>query len=220
MSALLLTPAEARVVGALTEKSLTTPDYYPMTVNSLVAASNQKSSRHPVMALSEGEVGHALNSLEEKGLVARDDSSARATKWKTRLLHQLLLKPGTQAVLVTLMLRGPQTGAELRAHAAPLNGPADDAGVTAALADLADRAQPLVMTLPRAAGQSAQRHAHLVCGEPVVTDLAPVAERASPAADRIAALEARVAALEERLSLMSANISPSCPALLPLGEGS
>lgn len=208
MSALILTAAEARVVAALTEKSLTTPDYYPMTVNGLMAACNQKSSRHPVMAFSEGEVGHALITLEEKSLVARDDSSSRATKWKSRFLHQLLLKPATQAVLVTLMLRSAQTTAELRANAAPLNGPADVEGVQAALDDLADRAQPLVLTLPRVAGQSAVRHAHLLCGEPLLPEVAAVAERAvsSGSGERIAQLEARVAALEARLSSLEAQL--------------
>ena len=95
MSELQLTEAEARVIGALTEKSMTTPDYYPMTVNGLMAACNQKTSRYPVMSLSEGEVGHALSTLEEKGLVSRDESSARAIKWRSKLLHQLLLKPAT-----------------------------------------------------------------------------------------------------------------------------
>ncbi|MES2884433.1 MAG: DUF480 domain-containing protein [Pseudomonadota bacterium] len=204
---LILTAAEARVVAALTEKSLTTPDYYPMTVNGLMAACNQKTSRHPVMGLSEGEVGNALLTLDEKSLVSRDDSSARATKWKSRFLHQMLLKPATQAVLATLMLRGPQTTAELRANAAALNGPADAEGVQVALDDLADRAQPLVMTLPRGAGQSVIRHAHLLCGEPALPEATVVAERSSSGAgERAASLEARVAALEARLAALEAQL--------------
>ena len=203
MSALMLTLAEARVVASLTEKSLTTPDYYPMTVNGLMAACNQKSSRNPAMSLSEGEVGHALITLEEKSLVSRDDSSSRATKWKSRFMHQMLLKPATQAVLLCLMLRSAQTTAELRANAAPLNGPADAEGVQAALDDLADRAQPLVLTLPRVVGQSAVRHAHLLCGEPVLGDLPVAVERpASTGSERIATLEARVEALEARLAAL------------------
>lgn len=202
---LILTAAEARVVAALTEKSLTTPDYYPMTVNGLMAACNQKTSRHPVMALTEGEVGNALLTLEEKSLVSRDDSSARATKWKSRFLHQMLLKPATQAVLATLMLRGPQTTAELRANAAALNGPADAEGVQAALDDLADRAQPLVMTLPRGAGQSAARHAQLLCGEPELLAAADQASRGG-SAERATQLEARVAMLEARLAALESQL--------------
>lgn len=206
MSALLLTVAEARALAALTEKSLTTPDYYPMTVNGLMAACNQKSSRQPVLALTEGEVGNALLTLEEKGFVSRDGSSARATKWRSRFQHQLLLKPATQAVLVTLMLRGPQTTAELRSNAAALNGPSEADGVQAALDDLADRAQPLVMTLPRMVGQSAVRHAHLLCGEPDWSEMAAVPERSSAATERTATLEARVAALEARLATLEAQL--------------
>ena len=202
---LILTAAEARVVAALTEKSLTTPDYYPMTVNGLMAACNQKTSRYPVMALTEGEVGNALLTLDEKSLVSRDDSSSRATKWKSRFLHQMLLKPATQAVLATLMLRGPQTTAELRANAAALNGPADAEGVQAALDDLADRAQPLVMTLPRGAGQSAARHAQLLCGEPE-----PLAEpdqgSSGGSAQRMTPLEARVVMLEARLATLESQL--------------
>mgnify|MGYP001566340041 CR=1 FL=1 len=206
MSVLLLTVAEARALAALTEKSLTTPDYYPMTVNGLMAACNQKSSRYPVLALTEGEVGNALLTLEDKGFVGRDDSSARATKWRSRFLHQLLLKPATQAVLVTLMLRGPQTTAELRSNAAPLNGPTEADGVQAALDDLADRAQPLVMTLPRMTGQSAVRHAHLLCGEPDLADMVAAPERSSGAAERNTLLEARVAQLEARLAALEAQL--------------
>ena len=206
MSQLLLTPAEARVLGSLVEKSITTPAYYPMTVNALVAAANQKSSREPVMALSEGEVGNALLSLEEKGLVGRDDSSPRSTKWRQKFQHQLLLKPATQAVLVTLMLRSAQTSAELRANAAVLGGPADVDGVQAALDDLADRAQPLVMTLPRQAGQSAVRHVQLLCGEPDLKTLAVLAEAPVRAASN-PGLEARIAELEQRLSALEARLT-------------
>lgn len=203
MSGLLLSAAEARVVAALTEKSLTTPDYYPMTVNGLMAACNQKTSRNPVLSLTEGEVGNALLTLEEKGLVGRDDSSPRATKWRSRFLHQMLLKPATQAVLVTLMLRGAQTTAELRSNAAALNGPAEAEAVQAALDDLADRAQPLVTTLPRQPGQAAVRHAHLLCGEPVMTtsEEAPATRGSSSTEARLLALEQRVAALEKLLAI-------------------
>lgn len=204
MSPVRLSPAEARVLAALVEKSITTPAYYPMTVNALVAAANQKSSREPVMSLSEGEVGHALSSLESQGFVSRDDSSSRATKWRQKFQHQLLLKPATQAVLVTLMLRGAQTSAELRANAAALGGPADVDGVQATLDDLADRAQPLVMTLPRQPGQSAVRHVHLLCGEPDVAMLA-VPEPAAKVAG--GGLEARIVELERRLAVLEAKLA-------------
>lgn len=207
---LLLTLNEARVLASLFEKSLTTPQYYPLTQNATLLAANQKNSRWPVMNLTEGDTGAALNSLELQKLVKRDDSSGRAVKWRQQFQHQMLLKPAGVAVLATLMLRGPQTLAELRANASALNGPADIDGVQAALDDLADRAQPLVKLLPRASGQSTVRYAHLLCGEaaiPAMTDAPAAASTSSGAGaanavliaqlvERIAALEARVSELE------------------------
>jgi uncharacterized protein YceH (UPF0502 family) len=204
MSELLLTSAEVRVLAALVEKSVATPQYYPMTVNALMAASNQKTARHPVMNLSEGEVGAALNSLEALGLAARDDLAGRVPKWRHRFQHQLLLKPPALALLATLMLRGPQTLSELKANAAGIGGPADAQDVSAALADLADRAQPLVMLLPRAAGQSAARYAHLLCGAPVVSETPEAAPVPRPSTDTLAALEARIQALELRVAELEA----------------
>lgn len=199
MPELLLSPSEARVVAVLVEKSITTPQYYPMTVNGIMLAANQKTSRHPVMNLSEGETAGALNRLEEQRLVVRDSFGARAQKWRQQFLHQMLLKPHTQAVLVTLMLRGPQTLAELRANAAGLGGPGDDDSMRAALDDLSDRAHPLVTALSRAAGQSAQRYAHLLSGADAIPAVAAVEPRESREPGRLEALEARIATLEARL---------------------
>lgn len=199
MSELLLSPVQARVIGALVEKSLTTPQYYPMTVNALTAACNQKNCRSPVMQLREGEVGSALLDLLERDLVA-EDAGARSPRWRHRFTHQLLLKPPAQALLVALMLRGPQTLAELRANAANLGGPDDQAEVKAVLDDLADRAQPLVRRLVREAGRSQERYAHLLCGEDAIPEVtaAPVAAAGGLAA-RVEELERRVAELEQRL---------------------
>lgn len=214
MSDLLLSLNEARVLAALVEKSVTTPQYYPMTQNATMLAANQKNSRNPVMNLTEGDTGAALMALENYRLVKRDESSPRAVKWRQQFQHQLLLKPAGVAVLATLMLRGPQTLAEIRGNASVLNGPADIDGVQAALDDLADRAQPLVKLLPRASGQSTVRYAHLLCGEaaiPVMTD-APASSTSSSSGgsanaalitqllERIEALEARVQELEKLVS--------------------
>lgn len=204
-----LSAVEARVLASLVEKSVTTPQYYPLSVNSLVAACNQKSSREPLMGLAEGEVGATLNRLEEMRLVKREDQISRVPKWRHRFNHELLIKEPAMAVLATLMLRGPQTLSELRANAAPLNGPADVAGVQAVIEDLADRAQPLAAPLARQAGQSAQRFTQLICTESSAGlqtgAMEPVepsgsATRGSSLADRVAALEARIAELEARLS--------------------
>ncbi len=205
-----LSPNEARVLAAMVEKSIATPQYYPMTVNAIMLAANQKSSRSPVMNLSEGDVGAALNSLEQNRLVARDDFGGRVAKWRHHFHNQLLLKPPVMAVLATLMLRGPQTLSELRANATVLGGPADAEGVNQALQDLADRAQPMATLLPRVVGQSSLRYAHTLSGE-VATPFTP--EQVGSAAvatavggekisladlyERIRALEARVAELEQ-----------------------
>lgn len=199
MQDLLLSPDEARVVAALVEKSITTPKYYPMTTNALMAACNQKNCRYPLMQLSEGEVGAALRDLRDRELVAQDDGG-RAVRWRHRLTHGLRLTRDTQAVLVTLMLRGPQTLSELRAHAEPLGGPGDAEGVRQALEDLTDRAQPMVRLLERAPGQKEARYAHLLCGEDEIPDVAVTASApGGAAAGRLEALEARVAALEDQL---------------------
>lgn len=207
MSTLLLTVHEARVLAALVEKSITTPQYYPMTVNAAMLAANQKNSRNPVLSLSEGDTGSALNTLELQGLVARDDSSTRATKWRQRMQNQMLLKPGTLALMATLILRGPQTIAELRANAQPLGGPEDSDGVFAALNDLSDRAQPYVTQLARAPGQKEARYAQLLCGEVLnsaeMDSEAPVG--LTPRAP--SALEARVLALEEKLAALEARLT-------------
>lgn len=213
MSEILLSLAEARVVASLVEKSITTPQYYPMTANALMLAANQKTSRQPVMNLGEGEIGNALNRLEELKLVGRDSFSSRAQKWRQQFMHQMMLKPQTQAVLVTLMLRGPQTLAELRSNAAPLGGPGDDAALRAALDDLADRAQPLVTALARAPGQSAQRWAQLLCGADALTAAEPEAASADAphGASRIEQLEARIAMLETRLAALENQLGVGEP---------
>jgi len=210
VSELLLTPAEARVLAALVEKSILTPQYYPMTVNALMLAANQKTVRSPVMSLSEGDTGAALNRLERDRLAVRDGMSGRVVKWRHQMQHQMLLKTGELAVLVTLMLRGAQTGSELRANAHALGGPADAEGLQTVLASLHDRAQPLVTELPRGAGQKESRQTHLLCGTPtpgmdlLAPDVRPHAAAAvevpSQFEERLRALEARVAELEQRLA--------------------
>jgi uncharacterized protein YceH (UPF0502 family) len=215
MPDLLLSPAEARVIACMVEKSITTPAYYPMTVNAIMLAANQKSSRSPVMTLNEGDVGNALNRLEELKLVARDSFGGRVQKWRQQFLHQMLLKPHTQALLVTLMLRGPQTLAELRSNALPLGGPGDEDSVRAGLEDLADRAQALVAPLPRAPGQSAIRHGHTLCGaaafDAAAERVAATPEQRAEGGSRTEALEARVTALEARIAQLEQALGVAGP---------
>lgn len=196
---------QARVIAALVEKSLTTPQYYPMTLNALTAACNQKSCRNPVMQLSEGAVGAALNALEADGFCHRVENTGRSIKWRHQFNHQTLLNAETVAVLVTLMLRGPQTASELRSNASGLKGPADAEALAACLERLCDGPEPFILRLPRGAGQKEARYAHCLCGEPDI-DATPAPSRASEPVtaasgngdlrQRLAALEARVAALE------------------------
>ena len=214
MSALVLTPEEVRVLGALIEKSTTTPQYYPMTVNAIMLAANQKSCLHPIMNVTDGAGGAALNRLDGERLCGRYDSSSRATKWRHQFHHQLLLKPPAMAVLAALMLRGPQTASELRANASSMGGPPEADAVAAVLQDLADRRQPLVMQLPSAAGQKEARYAHLLSGTPdIPAEPMPVlvsapsghAGSSLPSVQlRLEAMEARITELERLMAdLMS-----------------
>lgn len=203
MPQIQLTPVQARILGSLAEKAVTTPAYYPMTLNAILAAANQKSARHPAMKLGEGEAGSALADLVEMRLVTRDDDSGRVPKWRHRFEHETLLPKPVLAVLVALMLRGPQTQAELRAHAAPMGGPDDAEGVRAALERMADGPDPFVREMPRAAGQSAARWAHLLSGEPEMPAAVPAAAPARGGQqEAIAELEARVDALEAEVARM------------------
>lgn len=199
MSELTLTLVQARVIGALVEKSLSTPQYYPMTANGLMAACNQKNCRHPVMSLREGEVGSALLDLLELDLVA-EEVGARAPRWRHRFKHQFLLNETTLGVLVALMLRGPQTVAELRANTSNLGGPFEPEAIAAALEDLADRGQPLVKRLGEG-GHKGTRYAHLLCGEDAIVEPAASGGRGGEgSASRLDALEARVAELEAQIA--------------------
>lgn len=208
MAEVKLSPLEARVIAALVEKSLTTPQYYPMSVNAIMLAANQKTSRHPVMNLTEGDTGGALLRFEEMKWCSRDPLSGRVTKWRQGFQHQLLLKPPVQALLVTLMLRGPQTLSELRANAQVLGGPGDSESMAAALQDLGDRAQPLTVLLPRAPGQKEARYAHTLCGVPENASVASAEDLLPAPASHSANLEERVRKLEERLAEMEAKLAP------------
>lgn len=198
-----LSPIQVRVLGALIEKKETTPDQYPLTVNSLRNACNQKSARDPVTAYSEGEVGHTLRELQEMDLV-RDTWGARVSKWEHRVDKAWKLYSRSLAVVCVLMLRGAQTLGEIRNHSQRLFEFEDLEDVRLVLEHLIDSG--FAVMLPRQTGQKEARFAHLLCGEPQVSE-APRARVetsiARPAGDdllrRVEALEARLAALEEKL---------------------
>jgi uncharacterized protein YceH (UPF0502 family) len=214
-----LSDVEARVAGVLMEKETTTPEYYPLSANATLNACNQKSSREPVMNLSEADVRGALFELEQLGLV-RTLGDARVAKFEHRMREGLggaPLRRDEVAVICLLLLRGPQTPAELRARAERLYNFDDNAAVQTTLERLAAREESLVVLLPRQPGAREARWAHLLCG-PVeaglVSAAAPsftVAANAAPAVDaaaqqRIEQLEARIEVLEARLAALEAQL--------------
>lgn len=204
---LTLTDAEVRVLGCLLEKRATTPDQYPLTLNALRTACNQKTNRHPVVSYHEGEVGHAARELEAKGLL-RVAWAARSQKYEHQIENVLGIRQKDVAVLCPLMLRGPQTAGEIRTRCARLYSFDDIDDVEYVLNRLAERDPALVVKLPRLAGHKEQRYAHLLAGEPDVSDLPPPSaptNRASELEQRIAALEAEVADLRQRLAAVEAQ---------------
>ena len=203
-----LSPAQQRVVGALAEKELATPDNYPLSMNALLAACNQSTNRDPVVEFSQQTVENALANLRSGGTVRVVYSKGMRVDKYRHVLHEVLgLDRGELALLTVLLLRGAQTGAELRARTERLHGFDDQGAVDDALAGLAGREPALVRLLDRQPGQKEQRWVHQLGPasyhvespappRPVVEDDAPPAE---PAPDAIAVLEARIAALEDRL---------------------
>jgi len=209
-----LTPIELRVLGSLIEKQITTPEYYPLTLNSLTAACNQKNNRNPVTSFAESEVEEALYSLREKNLAyVFHGSTSRVPKYKHVAPEVLHLSPPEVAAMCVLMLSGPQTVGEIRTRGSrlyPFNGLEE---VEETLRALADRdGEPLVVKLPRQAGQKDARFVQLLSGEPdieQVSESSPV-ERASRRAndsDRLAKLEEQVLELRQQVDGLSTQFA-------------
>lgn len=208
---------EARVIGSLIEKSIVTPELYPMTLNALTNACNQKTARDPVMSLTQGEVQHTIRALESKHLVRVEENfKSRAEKYSQRFCgtrySDLQFDAAQTALVCLLLLRGAQTPGELRARSGRLHNFADNAEVVAVLDSLiGHEGGPLVTKLPRSPGRKDSEYMHLFSG-PV--DLDAYADQAQSArstasskasglsdlAERVAALEAEVAELKARLS--------------------
>jgi len=192
-----------RVLGVLIEKEITTPDYYPLSLHGLTNACNQKSNRHPVMALDEGAVRDALDSLNQKGLAGPTSTAdSRVTKFAHRTQEVFNFDRRVTALLCELMLRGPQTLGELRAHTERMYRFDDLETLAGTLLKLSEREPPLVKKLPRLPGTKEPRYAQLLAGdnpewaaapEPVVPATAP------PPDDRIPRLEAEVAELKRQI---------------------
>ncbi|MGE0801922.1 MAG: YceH family protein [Lautropia sp.] len=170
-----LTPLEARVLGVLVEKEQTVPDTYPLTLNALTAGCNQKTSREPIMSATEAQVQDALDGLRRRSLVI-ESSGGRVMRYAQNAKRVLELPSASVALLMTLVLRGPQTAAELRANAERLHRFADGSSVEAFLQELAERpAGALVVLLARQPGTREARWAHLLCGPVVAPIAAPIA---------------------------------------------
>jgi uncharacterized protein YceH (UPF0502 family) len=204
-----LNVVEARVLGALIEKEINTPEYYPLSLNALVNACNQKSSREPVMELSEADVRTALFELDQLGLV-RTIAESRATKFEHRVRDVLNLRRDEVAVVCLLLLRGAQTSAELRARTERMYAFDDNAAVMTVLERLAAREEPLTQLMQRQPGAREARWVHLLSGAVDAGVVAGVETHVSEArhgapdslAGRVAALEEVVRVLEERLVVL------------------
>ena len=206
---------EGRVIGCLIEKSIVTPDQYPLTLNSLTNACNQKSSRDPVMALSQGEVQHTIRALEAKHLVRTEENfKSRTEKYAQRLCNtrysDLQLSSAEVAIVCLLLLRGAQTPGELRARSGRLHKFADNAEVVGVLDGLMEHeAGALVVKLPRTPGRKDSEYMHLFCGPVDVEAHVTAAVAAKPAAlrrDGIAELTERVDRLEAELAELKAQL--------------
>ena len=214
MNPLPLSPAEARVLGVLVEKDKTVPDTYPLSLNALVAGCNQKNNREPVTNLGDAEVQAAIDSLKRSSFVI-ESSGARVARYSHNAARVLRVPDQSVALLATLMLRGPQTAAELRIGAERLHRFADTSSVEAFLEELATRPDEqggaLVQRLHRRPGERENRWAQLLTGP--VNDAAPPeaevssverggAQQLDALRERVAALETEVAALREALAVL------------------
>jgi uncharacterized protein YceH (UPF0502 family) len=200
-----LDPVEVRILGALAEKQLSTPEYYPLTLNALLAATNQKSNREPVMDLKEADVQRALDRLQEEKLVWRV-MGGRAVRYDHNLDALWHISRKEKAVLTLLFLRGPQTPGELRGRSDRLNAFDSVAEVESLLLDMSQQPEPLVRELSRRPGQKESRWAHLAGGAVVIE---PEPQEAShphvagePLSTRVQRLEEQVAALTEELQAL------------------
>lgn len=207
----ILTPIETRVLGSLIEKDITTPDYYPLSLNALVNACNQKNNRDPVMTLDESAVREALASLQEKRMAGpASGADSRVTKYEHRLQEVFNFDRRETALICALLLRGPQTPGELRSRTDRMYHFDALEDVTSTLDRLSQREPPLVRVLPRQPGTKESRYMHLFSGEPpeqpnlTQTNVARAPSSAildgGSNSDRIAALEEDVSRLRAELA--------------------
>jgi len=209
-----LNDIEARVLGALIEKEITTPDYYPLSLNALVNACNQKSNRDPVMTLDDDAVAQALQALRDKGLAApADTTDSRVRKYEHCIQEVFNFDRREAAIICELLLRGPQTPGELRSRAERMHRFDDLAEVQSILQRLMRREPPLVQVLARQPGTKEARYAHLLSGDVAAGELQtePVRQAAIPSrsadGDRVARLEQEVADLRQDVADLNKQLA-------------
>lgn len=201
---LVLNAVEVRVLGSLIEKDITTPEYYPLSLNALVNACNQRSNRDPVMTLSEDEVRRGLRSLQDLELAAPvSGTESRVSKYEHRLQEVFNFTRAETAVLCVLLLRGAQTPGELRTRCERAHRFEDLTDVQSALQRLLQREPPLVKMLPRQPGEKEARYVHLLAGEVEVPEAPP----RTPSARADSSAEQRTAVLEETVSRLETRVA-------------
>jgi uncharacterized protein YceH (UPF0502 family) len=205
----VLNEVEVRVLGCLIEKEMTTPEYYPLSLNALTNACNQKSNRDPVMVLAEEDVVRALNRMRFNQLTVVSGESSRVAKYRHLLAEKLQLVPAELAVMCELLVRGPQTVGELRTRCERMHSFADLSAVEEILRELTEREKPLIVRLPRQPGRKEARNAHLFSGMPDLTaeehETAP-----EPARVRVMAENERIVKLEEEVAALRAEVAVLC----------
>jgi uncharacterized protein YceH (UPF0502 family) len=209
-----LDAAEARIIGCLIEKAAITPEVYPLTVNAVVSACNQKTSREPVMHLETGAVAHTLRVLEDRGLVKVAPSSQRALRYEHRFDSTYGVTARQRAALCVMMLRGPQTLAEILTRTERLTDFPGLDDVRDTLDRLIQREPALAVRVPRGPGQREDRYMHLLSGPVDVESYATSATRSAPARSddvegRLAQLESEVAALKDELAALRSRVDSS-----------
>ncbi|QEY18949.1 DUF480 domain-containing protein [Cellvibrio sp. KY-GH-1] len=209
----LLNDMEARVLGSLMEKQLTTPDQYPLTLNSLQLACNQKTSREPVTNYDSGPLQRCVSELQDRQLIAVDYGS-RAARYDQRLTRVLSVDKATQAILTVMLLRGAQTVAEILTRTQRMVEFASPQALEEKLQSLCVKTKPLVIHIPRLPGQREDRYTHLLCGQPDISAIAAQAAANKSASsdvradqeEKILSLELRIATLEKQVAaLMELN---------------
>ncbi|CAM4173545.1 YceH family protein [Vibrio neonatus] len=211
---LQLSPLEARIIGCLIEKEVTTPDYYPLSLNSLTTACNQKSNRDPVMELTDAEVLDGINALIERHLVSDESTfNSRTAKYRHRFCNtefgDLQFTAQDKAIVCVMLLRGAQTPGEIRTRTNRLAQFTDVKEVEATLDKLATLDSPIVVKLAREPGKRESRYQHLFCGEvdvQAIASTAPAAPVSTPTTEKINALEKQVHELKEEVAELRALI--------------